>query len=222
MNTLSPEQELKLANHIARKPIEYIELYNELYDHYASTYESGTATFEATLKELDIHFDYLKVRNINENLIKKTKKAVNKIYWKEFKKFWQWPHITVTIGLLLIGFLLLESIPVKPIVWFVLIPIMLFNVSLMLYSSVLKNKNKYGGKKLKSAHYSTIHHFLNLPITLFNMSIFLPILFLESSTSRIDFLGQSPIIVLLLLTIFLTSAHISFKVFRTKISLQYL
>ncbi|MGJ3236161.1 hypothetical protein [Marivirga sp.] len=222
MRTLTAEQKTQLANHIAKKPIDYIELYNELYDHYASSYEKGEKSLEETLEELDDHFYYQRVKRINSNLLKKTKKSVNEIYWREFKNFWRWPQIVSTLGILFLGLLLIETIPVKSIVWYILVPILVINVGLLLYGSILKYLKKQAGKKFESAHFKATQHYLSLPTTIFNLTIFLPVLVLEPSEPTISIFEKYPAIVLVLLMLFFTSAFIGFKLFRTNIKVQYL
>ncbi|WP_375581407.1 hypothetical protein ABWH96_10495 [Marivirga tractuosa] len=222
MRTLSIEQKEKLAQHIAKKPIEYIELYNELFDHYASAYENGEETLEKTIKRLDEHFHYQRVKRINANLLKKTKKTVNEIYWKEFKNFWRWPQIISTLSILFLGFMLLEFLSIKFILWYVIIPLLVFNVGLIVYGQILRQRKKHGNKKFESAHFQATQHYLNLPTNIFNLSIFLPILTLESSFSRIQFFEKYSLIVLILMITFFTAAYIGFKVFSSKIRVQYL
>lgn len=142
----------RLANHIAKKPIEYIELYNELYDHYATTYEIGNQSFEDSLEELDNHFHYQRVNRINDNLLKMTKRSVNEIYWREFKDFWRWPQVLATIGALILGIVLIESVSIKTVIWIFIIPMVIFNLSLLIYGPALSFFNKIGKKKFKSAH----------------------------------------------------------------------
>lgn len=222
MRKLSNEQKEKLANHIAKKPIEYIELYNELYDHYASAYEKGEKSLEETLEELDDHFHYQKVKRINSNLLKKIKRSVNEIYWREFKNFWRWPQIVSTLGILFLGILLVETILVESIVWYILVPTLVINAGLLAYGSILKNIKKQAGKKFESAHFKATQYYLSLPTSIFNLSIFLPVLALEPGKSTISIFDKYPAIVLALLMLLFTSAYIGFKVFRTKIKVQYL
>ncbi|WKV11679.1 hypothetical protein [Marivirga harenae] len=222
MKTITQEQKDQLAKHIANKPIDYIELYNELYDHYASAYETGEKNFEETLEQLDEHFHFQKVKRINDNLLKKTKKSVNDIYWNEFKNFWRWPQILSTLGILFLAILLMGFIPVKSIVWYFLVPILALNVGLLIYGSILMYTKKRGKKRFKSAHFNATQHYLSLPTTIFNLTIFLPVLVLEPGKPTISIFETYPIIVLLLLMLFFTSVYIGMKVFRTKIKVQYL
>lgn len=222
MRTLSSEQKEQLANHIAKKPIEYIELYNELFDHYASTYENGEENFENTLEELDDHFHYQRVKRINDNLLKKTKRSVNEIYWTEFKNFWRWPQIISTLVILFLGYSFIEFLPMKLIVWYVFIPFLIFTTALIIYGGILTRKKKYHIKKFKSAYLASAHHFLSLPVTLFNLTIFLPVLFLEPYKPRIEFYENYPLVPFILMMIFFTAAYIGCKVFRSKIRVQYL
>ena len=222
MRILTPEQKEQLALHIAKKPIDYIELYNELYDHYASAYEKGDESFEEVIEQLDDHFHYQRIKSINANLLKKTKKSVNEIYWTEFKNFWRWPQIVTTLIVLFLGFMLIEFFPIKSIMWFVIIPLLIFNVSLIVYSLILKQRNKYGNKRFESAHLASTHHFFRLPITLFNLTIFLPAFFLEPYQVRTAFYANHPLIPFILMMVFFIAAYIGFKVFRTKIKVQYL
>jgi hypothetical protein len=69
MRTLTSAEKDQLSKHIAKKPITYIELYNELFDHYASTFEKGDISLEDTLAQLDEHFHYQKVNRIDNNLL---------------------------------------------------------------------------------------------------------------------------------------------------------
>jgi hypothetical protein len=222
MRTLSIEQKEHLENHIAKKPIEYIELYNELYDHYASAYEDGEENLEETIERLDDHFHYQKVKRINDNLLKKTKKSVNEIYWTEFKNFWRWPQIVSTIAIVFFGIMLFEYLPMKIILWYVLLPILFFLIALLIYGSIVIRRKKYGNKKFKSAYLTSTHHFLSLPISLFNLSIFLPALFLEPYKPRIEFYESHPLVPFILVMLFLIAAYIGFKVVRRKIRIQYL
>lgn len=222
MRTLTQEQKEQLANHIAKKPIQYIELYNELYDHYASAYEKGEGSFAKTIEELDSHFDYGKIKRIDNNLLKKTKKSVNEIYWKEFKDFWRWPQIVSTLGMLIFGIFLIRFFEMKIIMWFIIMPILVFNAGIVVYGLILRQKNKKGSKKFESAHLRTAQHYLTFPATLLNLSLFLPVLAFDAEKSHYDFIIQYPIIVFGLLLICTTSAYIGLKVFRTKIRVQYL
>ncbi|MGM0581209.1 MAG: hypothetical protein ACQETL_11050 [Bacteroidota bacterium] len=222
MRTLSSIQKEQLAKHIAEKPIEYIELYNELFDHYSSAYEKDEESFDATLEALDDHFHHQKVKSINHNLLKKTKSSVNEIYWAELKDFWRWPQIISTIGFLIIIIALINFTSIKLLVWYIIIPMLFFNTSLLLYGTYLRKRKKYGNKKFKSAHFNASQHYLNLPTTIFNLCIFLPVMALESDSSRVLFFENYPVVVFILLILFSTSAYIGFKVFRTKIRIQYL
>lgn len=219
---LRNEQQELLAQHIAKKPIEYIELYNELFDHYASAYENGEDSFEAVIEQLDDHFHYQRVKRINENLLKKTKKSVNEIYWTEFKNIWRWPQIISTLGILFLGFTLIKFLSIQSIMWFVLMPLLVFNVVLIVYSLFLRQRKKYANKKFESAHFQATQHYLSLPTTVFNLSFFLPVLALETGKSTIQVFEKFPIIVLGLLILCVAMAYIGFKVFRSKIRVQYL
>lgn len=222
MRKLSNEQKEKLANHIAKKPIEYIELYNELYDHYASTYEQGEKDFDKILEVLDQEFDYYKVKSINDNLVDKTRKSVNQIYAEEFKNFWRWPQIMSTLVILFLGYLFIEFLPMKILVWYVFTPFLIFTTALLIYGGILTTRKKNGIKKYKSAHLASAHHFLTLPVTLFNLTVFLPALFLEPYKPRIEFYENYPLVPFILMLIFFIASYIGFKVFRTKIKVQYL
>lgn len=222
MRNLTTEQKEQLADHIAKKPIEYIELYNELYDHYASTYEKGNDNFEDTLSKMDDHFYFQRVKTINDCLLKKTKRCVNKIYWKELKEFWRWPQIITTIGILLAGVTLIEFIAVKSIIWFVVVPILIFNIGLFFYGANIYRFKKNGNRKFKSAYFRAAQHYLTLPTSIFNLSIFLPIMALAPDASKTLFFETYPLLLLFLMIIFLTAAYIGYKVVKTKINVQYL
>jgi hypothetical protein len=222
MRTLLTQQKEHLAQHIAKKPIKYIELYNELYDHYASTYETGDDDFESTIAILDQEFDYFKVLSINNNLVSKTRKAINRIYLNEFKNFWRWPQIMTTLSILVLGYFTIEFLPMDIIMWYVFIPLILFFGVLLLYSGILTRRKKYGNKRFESAHLASAHHFISLPITLFNLTIFLPAFFLEPYQVRTEFYVKHPLVPFILMMVFFIAAYIGFKVFRTKIKVQYL
>lgn len=219
---LTKEQQDLLAYHIAKKPIDYIELYNELYDHYAAAYENSEGTFEQTLEQLDEHFHYQKVKSINTGLLKKTKKSINQIYWTEFKDFWRWPQIVSTSGILILAALLVKLVETKIIMWSIVMPILVFNAGIVIYGVLLRQKNKKGNKKFESAHLSVTQHYLTFPTTLLNLSLFLPVLALQADKNHYDFILQYPLIVFGLLLICTTSAYIGLKVFRSKIRIQYL
>ena len=150
MRTLTSEQKTQLADHIANKPIKYIELYNELYDHYASSNEYSEEIFEETIERLDDHFHYQKVKSINANLLKKTKRSVKEIYWSEFKNFWRWPQILTTLGFLSLGFFIIEYLPIKLVMWSVVIPMLIFNAGIFLYGLSLSKSKIIRFKKFKS------------------------------------------------------------------------
>ena len=152
MRTLTTNQKQQLAIHLAKKPIEYIELYNELYDHYALAYENGENDFKNTLQILDQEFDYYKLVNINGNLVDKTTKQANKIYLSEFKNFWRWPQIISTLAIIFLGYTLIEILPMDIIFWCILIPLTFFSIGLPSYGYMLSRLKKYGGKRLNSAH----------------------------------------------------------------------
>ncbi|WP_375581406.1 hypothetical protein ABWH96_10490 [Marivirga tractuosa] len=222
MKTLTSEQKTQLAEHIANKPIQYIELYNELYDHYASTYEKGENDFKTTLENLDQEFDYFKLVSINMNLVGKTMKTANKLYLSEFKKFWRWPQIISTLVVILLGYTLIEILPMNFIFWCILIPLSAFTVGIPAYGYILSRLKKYGNKRLNSAHLSATTHFLILPTSIFNMSAMFPVLILEPYQPRQDFYVQYPLVPLFMILLFFSLAYIGFKLFRTKIKVQYL
>jgi fumarate reductase subunit D len=222
MRNLTQAQKEQLADHIAKKPIEYIELYNELYDHYASTYEEGDENFEDTLAKMDDHFYFQRIKKINNNLLKKTKRSVNKIYWKEFKNFWRWPQIVTTLSLVLLGFILIEFIAIKSIFWYIIFPMIIFNVGLFFYGSNINRLKKIGNKRFKSAYFGATQHYLTLPTSIFNVSILLPIMALDPEASKTLFFETYPFLVLFLMLVILAAAYIGFKVVRTKIRIQYL
>lgn len=222
MRTLTVEQKEQLANHIAKKPIEYIELYNELYDHYASAYEKGDESFEEIIAELDEHFHYQKVKTINANLLKKTKKSVNAIYWTEFKNFWRWPQILTTLGFLSLGFFIIEYLPIKVVMWSVVIPMLVFNAGIFLYGLFLSQRKIIRFKKYKSAYLNASQFYLSLPTSIFNLAVLLPVIASEPETSGIHFFEQYPLAVLILMIVFFTSGLIGLKVFKSKIRVQYL
>lgn len=222
MRNLNDIQKKNLAEHIAKKPIGYIELYNELYDHYASAYENGDGSFKETIEKLDDHFHYDKVKAINANLLKKTKKSVNGIYWSEFKNFWRWPQILTTLGVLLLAYFTIEFLPMDKIMWYIFVPSLLFFVGILLNSYILTKTKKYGNKRFKSAHLASTHHYLTFPITLFNLSIFMPALFLEPYQPRSEFYINYPVVPFVMMMFFFIAAYIGLKVFRSKIRVQYL
>ncbi|ADR20669.1 hypothetical protein MATR_17060 [Marivirga tractuosa] len=222
MRTLTGKQKEQLANHIAKKPIEYIELYNELYDHYASAYETGENDFEATLEALDQEFDYYKLVSINRNLVGKTMKMANTIYLTEFKKFWRWPQIISTLAIIFLGYTIIEFLPMDFIFWGILIPLSVLTIGIPAYGYILSRFKKYGNKRLNSAHLSATTHFIILPTSLFNLSASLPAFFLEPYQSREEFYVQHPVVPLFMILLFLSLAFIGLKVFRTKIKVQYL
>ncbi|WMN11201.1 hypothetical protein QYS49_37560 [Marivirga salinae] len=222
MRTLTVEQKEQLANHIAKKPIKYIELYNELYDHYASSYENGEETFEEIIAELDEHFQYQKVKTINANLLKKTKKSVNEIYWSEFKNSWRWPQILTTLGFLSLGFFIIEYLPIKVVMWSVVIPMLVFNAGIFLYGLYLSRRKEFGSKKFKSAHLDASQFYLSYTTSIFNLAILLPVIAGDPDTSGIHFFEQVPLIVLFFMIVFFTSSIIGLKVFKSKIRVQYL
>ncbi|HET8859079.1 hypothetical protein [Marivirga sp.] len=222
MRTLTSEQKKHLAEHIAKKPIKYIELYNELFDHYASAYEKGENDFDTTLEALDQEFDYYKLVSINRNLVGKTMKTANKIYLSEFKKFWRWPQIISTLAIIFLGYTLIEILPMNLIFWCILIPLSVFTIGIPAYGYVLSRLKKYGNKRLNSAHLSATTHFLILPTSIFNMSAMLPLFLLEPYQPTQEFYVQYPLVPLFMILLFLSLIHIGFKVFRSKIKVQYL
>jgi|GEM_PF-4610147 hypothetical protein len=222
MRTLTGKQKEHLSNHIAKKPIDYIELYNEFYDHYASTYENGDEDFKATLENLDQEFNYYKVKSINENLVAKTRKSVNQIYIEEFKNFWRWPQIISTLSIIFLAYSFIEFLPMKILLWYVFTPFLIFTTALLIYGGILTTRKKNSIKKFKSAHLTATHHFLSLPVTLFNLTVFLPALFFEPYKPRIEFYENHPLVPFILMMVFFIASYIGFKVFRTKIRVQYL
>jgi hypothetical protein len=126
------------------------------------------------------------------------------------------------MAVLFFGFMLIEFISVKSIVWYIIVPILAFNVGLLIYGPILKHFKKQADKKFESAHFKATQHYLSLPTSIFNLTIFLPVLVLEPGKPTISIFEKYPIIVLGLLIIFFTSAYIGLKVFRTKIKVQYL
>ncbi|WNB17047.1 hypothetical protein [Marivirga arenosa] len=222
MRKLSSEQKEFLEAHIAKKPIEYIELYNELYDHYASAYENGELSLEETTEDLDKQFHDRRVRSINSQVLNKSQKAANILYKNEFGKFWKWPQVLTTVSLLIIIFLFEDTFPMKFILWGFMIPSLLFLVGLMFYPIFIRKTNKNKAKNFKSSFYKSFITFVNLPISLFNLSLAIPILFLEPYQDRLIFYEKYPIIPFTLLTVFLITIFIGLKVMRTKIKVQYI
>jgi hypothetical protein len=222
MRTLSTDQKEELAQHIATKPIKYIELYNELYDHYALAYENGEESFQQTVENLDEEFDYYKLVSINRNPVGKTMKQANKIYLSEFKNFWRWPQIISTLAIIFLGYTFIKILPMNIIFWSILIPLTLLSIGIPAYGYTLSRLKKYGGKRLDSAHLSATTHLLILPTTILNLSTILPVFFLEPYQERVVFYQQYPLMPLILILVILSLAYIGLKVFRTKIRMQYL
>lgn len=221
MRTLTSEQKEQLANHIATKPIKYIEFYNELYDHYASAYESGEKCFEDTLTELDKHFHTDKIEQVNKYVISKTKKVVRSIYWTELKGFWRWPQIISTFGILLLSALYIKVVPMDLLLLIGIFPLLIFIMIISLKGYFLGNRKKVGNKKFKSAHHKAAEYYQQLPLHLFNMTVLFPLIVLGPSTQKIHFYEKYPIIVFLLLALFLSCAYIGMKIYRTKTKVQY-
>ncbi len=199
MRRLNEVQKKYLAEHIAKKPIEYIELYNELYDHYATTFENGNQEFEKTISRLDIIFDDLKIKRINSNLLNNTKKAVRDTYWREFKKIWCWPQIFIAMTILLGGITILRSVPIEALFMFCINPVLILFLILTSYGFILRWTKKYGHKKLRSAHNKACDYYLRLVFNINSMSIFLPLFAFGPYSDTIIFFERYPLLILLLL-----------------------
>ncbi len=219
---LTTLQKESLAEHIAKKPIKYIELYNELYDHYATACEEGDKSFEVTLAILDDQFNDDEVKAINKRLYKKTKKSVSSIYWMELKNFWRWPKIVGTLTFIIFGFALTELFAIKSIIWYVIIPILILNAGIILYGLYLSRNKLYGNKKFQSAHLDVSHFYLSFPMHFFNLSILIPTIFKDFEALGINFFEQYPLIIFILMILINTSAIVGWKVFKSKIKVQYL
>jgi len=222
MRNLTQEQKMQLTEHIAQKPIKYIELYNELYDHYASAYERGKLTFPNTLVELDEHFHDDKIEAFNAYFLSKTKKTIRSVYWSEIKNFWKWPQILTTLGILVLAFISIKVVSMEFLLLIGLFPVLIFIFTVSMKGYFLGKRKSIGHKSFKSAHHKATEYYQQLPLHIFNMTVFFPLIVLGPLHQKIHFYEQYPIIVFTMLALFLSAAYIGLKVYKTKIKVQYL
>jgi predicted permease len=215
---LNKDHKIHFSQYLQKKPIRYIELYNELYDHYATGYEEGNQDFETSLASTDEQFTWELIHEINQKVPKKTQKSLNQTILSEFRSFWKWPQILASLLVLLLTFILFIQLHYKVsayIVGSVLIPYILLLTGLILYPKFTKKK------KYKSAYVDATSGTLILPVSLFNLSIFLPILIGEEG-NKFDLWSAYPLVPTIILLLFLFSIHIGYKVYKTKVRLQFI
>ena len=108
MKSISSEELDLLKEHLMQKPFKYEEVFNEVLDHYATAYEKSTADIEIVLSELDQHFTYRKVDEINSRYLNDLKKHLRKSHWTIFLGNFRWPQLMYTV---ISGFVLLLAGP---------------------------------------------------------------------------------------------------------------
>jgi len=92
------EKELETVKaHLLEKPFIYEEVFNEVVDHYATTYEQSEQSLDFVLCQLDREFDDKKIREINAGYLAELKRAVKRTHWSMFKKNFRWPQLMVTL-----------------------------------------------------------------------------------------------------------------------------
>lgn len=221
MRTLTKDQKKYLAEHIAKKPIKYIELYNELYDHYASAYENGDGSFESTISQLDVQFIDEEVKAINKKIYKKTRKSVNAIYWKNFKNFWSYPHILSTLVFLVLGIFLIEIFQIMTIIRYVVFPIIIINAIISIYGIYLSRIKEYGHKEFQSAHLNASALYWLIPMQILNICMIKPS-FITDTKWGMHYFENYPFIILFFMILFYISSFVGWKLFNSKIKVQYL
>ena len=92
------EQELdQVKKAIAVKDLTSAEILIEVYDHYVSHLESKTTeNFDKELFELEQKFTYGYCHEVQEKLVKLSKKEIFNLQWSIFKTYFSWPKILLT------------------------------------------------------------------------------------------------------------------------------
>lgn len=210
MRNLTEEQQLFLKSHLTERRIEYIELYDEIYDHYVSAYESGNEEFEVLIKNLDQHFTQEYIDEQRETIVKRQYKNLLSIYKKELLSFFQWPQILTTVLLMIAVILLAHELENNIFMYYILIP----NVVLLLipfaYYGIQIHRKLIFPYNLKSAAYDALNKVGLIPVLIHNILI---------GINTISQEGQPWISAISVILIFCYTI-ISIKVFKQRIKYQ--
>jgi hypothetical protein len=214
MRSLSEKQRELLEIHLSKTRIRYVELYDEVYDHYASAYEQGNEEFENVLNNLHQQFTFEYI-DANENcLTKKIFKNIRSIYKKEMISFLKWPKIIISVLSTIFLIVLASVMPATTFTYYILFPCMIFSVIPSGYYFIQEHR-KLVKRNLKSASLEAMNKVLFLPCLLFQTFVFL---------SGISFDGfnitENPIFLGVLFIIVLPFNIITIDVYKQKIKYQ--
>jgi hypothetical protein len=213
MRKLTEDQHEDLRQHLKQKNIEYVELYDEIYDHYASAFELGQEKLEDVNNRLDQTFTQEYIDDHRKQIDKRIFKGIRSVYKKEMSKFFRWPQIMASI---LSGLLIMTvafAIPLDLFKFYILIPCYAIPMIPFLYFFIQEHR-KLVPRNLKSASYQAMNKMAIIPLLVFNVANSIT-LFGDNSNQEVSafILGLS-IIILIAYDI------ITIKVFKQKIKYQ--
>lgn len=213
MRKLTQDQKEKLKNHLSQRKIRYVELYDEIYDHYASVYEFGKEELEETIHQLDAHFTQAYINQHKEQISKSIYKSLLANYKKEFASFFQWPQIVTSIvtGLLIIA--LAYLIPEDIYKLYILLPCFVIPFVPFAYFFIQEHR-KLVPLNLKSAAFEVLNKLGIIPVLAFNAVNILLIFG--------DHLNKVETAILLGISVLILIVYdiITIKVFKQKIKYQ--
>jgi hypothetical protein len=222
MNRLDKDSTATLKDHLSKKPITYIELYEELYDHYASAYESSTTSLESVCNQLDTDFNDAYIAKLDRELPKKLNKSYRNAYWQEIKGFFRWPQFLITVLYVSTILLLVPYLGNKTVKLSLLIPSLSIPVTLMIFVWI-KERQKTAKTTYKSAKLGPFIMYLNMGFTFFNFLNFTAPIFINMFNKEVNtesLLKAYPSFTSIVLLVISALTVAGFKVYQKKIKPQ--
>ncbi len=215
MRTLTEDQRNLLKTHLSKTYIEYVELYDEIYDHYASAYEQGENDFESVLNNLDEQFTKEYINDNKTKLSKNIYKKVLALYKKEAIAFLLWPQIIISVLAVAIIMFLVYLLPYSTFLYYVLIPAMLLSLFPYLYFSIQIHRKLILPLNLKSASYEATNKIGSVVVIAFNFLNFISIIVRDNTSD-----SNNPYILGVSVLLFGWYSVITLKVFKQRIKHQ--
>ncbi|MEQ8237791.1 MAG: hypothetical protein RIA69_01195 [Cyclobacteriaceae bacterium] len=215
MKSITTQDLQTIQNHLLQKPFKYEEVFDEVLDHYATSYEQSDDTLDQVLSDLDNEFTYSKINSLNAKYFDDLRKHLRQTHWSIFFGNFKWPNLLYTLacvaGFILISPILFES---KTLTKFLFGAFGAIPTFLGLYFYLKWGVKRMSGKtKLKNAH-----------AELFGMAVGFSIFYMQIPTfgrliyhENMKMLELHPLLTAGLLLIGLVSLSTSMKMIMTKI-----
>ncbi|SMG10150.1 hypothetical protein SAMN05661096_00295 [Marivirga sericea] len=213
MRKLSDNQKEELQIHLKQKLIEYVELYDEIYDHYASAYELGNDNFENIINGLDQTFTQEYIDEHRKQISKRIFKNIRSVYKKEINKFFRWPQIVTSVLFVALIVAVVYLLPLYSSIWYILFPTIAIPIVPFIYFLIQEHR-KLVPRNLKSASYQAMNKIGSLFSLVFNSALFF--------TSFADNWSHwvTAVVLGLSISVLIAYAVITLKVFKQKMRYQ--